>query len=226
MCIRDRAASLLKIGRTKGVSRPTIAIPFPSRQGHPTTMVDAGANADCSPEWLLQFAQLGASYKRHRWGIGQPRVGILTIGEEAGKGNKLVKEACELFAEFDWQKANIEFVGNIEGGDIFEGACDVFVADGFTGNVVLKALEGTYEMFKREIGQAVAEAPEAKAKTDEIFEFYDPVSIGTGMLLGVKQVSMIAHGASQPRALASAIKTASELAEMEMPELLKADLAG
>jgi glycerol-3-phosphate acyltransferase PlsX len=136
------AASLLRMGRIKGVTRPAIAVPFPVLGSTPTTLLDCGANADCQPEWLVQFAQMGAVYSRQRYGVDRPRIGLLSIGEESTKGNSLVKETHKLLAEVDWDAAGAEFIGNIEGRDLMASVADVCVTDGFTGNVALKALEG------------------------------------------------------------------------------------
>ena len=132
------------MGRIKGVSRPAIATPDPrARRPSPTILLDAGANAECQPEWLVQFAQMGAVYARLRFGVEGPRVGLLSIGEEAGKGNPLVKETFALLDDGDWaDAAGAEFVGNVEGRDLMADAADVVVTDGFTGNVALKTLEG------------------------------------------------------------------------------------
>ncbi|MDH3294123.1 MAG: phosphate acyltransferase PlsX, partial [Acidimicrobiia bacterium] len=150
------AASLLRLGRIKGVSRPAIAVPFPVLNATPTTLLDCGANPDCQPEWLVQFARMGTAYARQRFGKDRPRVGILTIGEEAGKGNSMVKAACQLLEEPDWaRQCNAEYVGNIEGGDLMVGVADVIVCDGFTGNVTLKSLEGLYDIFRGSIEGAI-----------------------------------------------------------------------
>ncbi len=216
------AASLLKMGRIRGVSRPAIAVPFPGVNSSRTTLLDVGANADAQPEWLVQFAQMGTSYVRHRWQIDTPRVGILTIGEEEGKGNSLVKASCELFESFDWASIGAKFVGNLEGRDLLTGSADVVVCDGFTGNIVLKSLEGVYDMFRSGIGHIVGE----NAEIDDYFDHFDPVNVGTGMLLGVKGVSMIAHGSSTKLAIANALKTAAELANLGMVEKLRNELQG
>ncbi|MGZ4709171.1 MAG: phosphate acyltransferase PlsX, partial [Acidimicrobiales bacterium] len=137
------ASALLRMGRIKGVSRPAIATPIPVLGGTPTVMLDAGANAECSPEWLVQFAQMGAVYATDRFGIANPRVAQLSIGEEPTKGNPLVKETHKLLADPGWiGSTNATFGGNVEGRDLMTDAADVVVTDGFTGNVALKTLEG------------------------------------------------------------------------------------
>ncbi|MFZ4811083.1 MAG: phosphate acyltransferase, partial [Ilumatobacteraceae bacterium] len=127
------AAALLRMGRIKGVNRPAIATPLPVPGHAPNILLDAGANAEVQAEWLVQFAQMGSVFARHRFGIEQPKVGLLSIGEEPGKGDTLRKEAYELLSV----APGIEFVGNIEGRDMLLKTADVIVTDGFTGNVVL-----------------------------------------------------------------------------------------
>lgn len=140
------ASSLFKMGRISKVSRPAIATTIP-RPGHfaPTILLDSGANADCTPEWLVQFAVMGSIYSGLRFQIENPRVAVLSIGEEAGKGNSLVKETYELLSK----EGRINFIGNCEGRDIMAGDVDVVVTDGFTGNVVLKTLEGGMRAFAK-----------------------------------------------------------------------------
>ena len=132
------AAALLRMGRIKGVTRPAIATPIPVPGSTPTVLLDAGANAEVQPEWLVQFAQMGAVFAKHRFALDAPRVGLLSIGEEPGKGDILRKEAYGLLAV----APAIDFIGNVEGRDVMSDRVDVVVTDGFTGNVVLKTLEG------------------------------------------------------------------------------------
>lgn len=214
------AASLLRIGRIRGVSRPAIGVPFPVLGSTPTTLMDCGANADCQPEWLAQFAQMGAVYASTRFGIESPRVGVLTIGEEAGKGNSFVKDVIELMETSDWaERCGATYVGNLEGGDLMTGVADVIVCDGFTGNVVLKSLEGTMALALNAIRESLAqpELADAAAVINPVLEplMYElePQHTGAAMLLGVKGVSMISHGSSTPYAISRAIRTASEMAD-------------
>jgi glycerol-3-phosphate acyltransferase PlsX len=214
------AASLLRLGRIKGVTRPAIAVPFPVAGSTPTTVLDCGANADCQPEWLVQFAVLGTAYARQRYGVAHPRVAILTIGEEAGKGNALVKAACDLLEHGEWAAAcDAKYIGNVEGRDLMIGVADVVVTDGFTGNVVLKSLEGGYGVFEDAVRTALRSAPElapALAAVDTVlapvFEGFDPARTGGAMLLGTRGVSLIAHGSSSEIAIANAIGVADDLA--------------
>lgn len=228
------AASLLRMGRIKGVARPAIAVPFPVFGGNPTTLLDCGANAQCQPEWLVQFAQLGTVYNRVRWGVERPRVGVLTIGEEAGKGNDLVKATRELLEEPGWAEAcNADFVGNIEGGDLMAGVADVVVCDGFTGNVVLKSLEGLMTIAQRELREALVSTDEAAATApvidpliDPVFETLDAGKTGAAMLLGTRGVCMISHGSSSAETIAHAIRTASEMADDEVVASIRAVIEG
>ena len=132
------ASALLRMGRISGVKRPAIATPIPVPGSTPTILLDAGANSEVQAEWLVQFALMGAVYARHRFGIAEPRVGLLSIGEEPGKGDTLRKEAYELLSK----ASGLNFIGNVEGRDVMSTTVDVCVTDGFTGNVVLKTLEG------------------------------------------------------------------------------------
>src|SRR4051794_28339444 len=137
------ASALLRMGRLKGVSRPAIATPIPKpglSGATPTVLLDAGANAECTPAMLVQFAQMGAAFATHRFGIAEPRVGLLSIGEEETKGTPMVKETHALLASGQY---GVRFIGNVEGRDIMRADVDVVVTDGFTGNVALKTMEGT-----------------------------------------------------------------------------------
>jgi glycerol-3-phosphate acyltransferase PlsX len=208
------ASSLLRLGRIRGINRPAIAVPFPVLGSTPTTLLDCGANADAQPEWLVQFAQLGSVYARTRFGVETPRVAVMTIGEEAGKGNALVKDACELMAEESWTEAcGATFVGNVEGRDLMAGVADVIVCDGFTGNIILKSLEGGVGIALDAIRRRLGAIPGANESLADLYDELDPESRGAAMLLGCKQVSMISHGSSSPRAIANAIRTASEMAD-------------
>lgn len=230
------AASLLRMGRIKGVARPAIAVPFPVPGSTPTTLLDCGANADCQPEWLVQFAIMGTVYARECFGVVRPRVGILTIGEEAGKGNTMVKEACRLLEQGDWTEVcDAQYVGNVEGRDLMIGTADVIVADGFTGNVVLKSMEEGYAVFENAVRQALASAPDSLAPAamveglvsevlDPVFEGFDPVRTGAALMLGTRGVSLISHGSSSPIALANAIVTADSLVGIDIVGRLRQTL--
>lgn len=215
------AASLLRIGRIKGVTRPAIAVPFPVLGSTPCTLIDCGANPDATPEMLVQFAQLGTVYTRSRFGVERPRVAVLTIGEEAGKGNAMVKQACVLLEQPEWAQAcGADYVGNLEGGDLMTGAGDVLVCDGFTGNVVLKALEGAMALALDAIRVALVSTPAAAATgpvidpiVGPLFDTLDPNLIGAAMLCGTKGVSVISHGSSSAETIANAIGTTALMAD-------------
>ena len=154
------ASALLRMGRLKGVVRPAIATPIPQLGSHPAVLLDAGANAECTPAMLVQFAQMGAAYVTARYGVRSPTVALLSIGEEKSKGTPLVKETHELLD----QAPDIAFVGNVEGRDLLHAPADVFVTDGFTGNVALKTLEGSLRFFMDTLLEVFAADDEAKAR--------------------------------------------------------------
>jgi len=203
------AVGSLDIGRVPGVDRPAIAATMPTLRGR-ALLLDAGANVDCSAENIRQFAILGAVYVEKAWGVAGPRVGLLNIGGEAGKGNDLTKEA---YALLDGGVPN--FVGNVEGKDIFEHAADVVVCDGFAGNVVLKTSEGTAEfivaLMQREMA-ADSDLSSARAHVMAVLgrlqDRIDYAEYGGAPLLGINGVSIIGHGRSQARAVASGIRAA------------------
>lgn len=217
------AASLLRMGRIKGVARPAIAVPFPVQGSTPTTLLDCGANADCQPDWLVQFAMMGTVYSREVYGVDEPRVGLMTIGEEAGKGNTLVKEAAALLEDGGWTtRCGARYVGNVEGRDVMIGTADVIVADGFTGNIILKSLEGGYAVFEEAVRTALrtsdelvaaGTAPTVEAVLDPVFDGFDPALTGAALLLGTRGVTLISHGSSSPIAISNAIATADELVD-------------
>ena len=218
------AASLLRMGRIKGVTRPAIATPMvvPGR-AWPNVLLDSGANTECSAEWLLQFAQMGAVYCRDRWGVEEPRVGLLSNGEEAGKGSPLVKEAFDLLQDRTWQATTgAVFAGNVEGRDLLDDLVDVIVTDGFTGNVALKTAEGVAKQLIGALLNAFDSSEDARRGAKllnpalgPLYEEFNPDSVGGAILLGVGGVSIISHGASSPKALANAIQVAHELAERD-----------
>ncbi|MFV0260703.1 MAG: phosphate acyltransferase PlsX [Acidimicrobiales bacterium] len=214
------AASLLRMGRIKGVARPAIAVPFPVPGSTPTALLDCGANADCQPEWLVQFAMLGVAYMRTVYGIARPRVGILTIGEEAGKGNTLVTTACGLLEDPAWaERCGAEYIGNVEGRDLLVGVADVMVADGFTGNVVLKSMEGGYAVFEDTVRAALAAQPplaDAVARLEPVFTGFDPVRTGAAVLLGTRGMALISHGSSTSTAIANAIETTHRMVDIDI----------
>ncbi len=212
------ASALLRTGRIKGVSRPAIATPIPGPTGEPTVLLDAGANAECRAEWLVQFAQMGAVFSKARFGIDRPRIGLLSIGEEAGKGSPLVKEAWALLDEVDWSAQGAEWIGNVEGRDLMADEADVVVTDGFTGNVALKTLEGAAKNIINALLQAFDSSDEAREGAAmllpalaPLYERFNADSYGGAMLLGTKGVCIISHGSSKDVAMLNAISVASEM---------------
>jgi glycerol-3-phosphate acyltransferase PlsX len=224
------ASALLRMGRIKGVSRPAIATPIPVPGHTPTVLLDAGANAECQAGWLLQFAQMGAVFARERYGIAEPRVGLLSIGEEPTKGTPLVKETHELLAASSaLTAAGARFIGNVEGRDVMTPDVDVVVTDGFTGNVVLKTLEGGMRTLVAAIFEAFGSSPEAKAASDvllpallPLYGSVDPDNTGGAMLLGVDGLCLISHGSSSSTAVVNAVRVAKELHDAGVLEHLRA----
>lgn len=224
------ASALLRMGRIKGINRPAIATPIPTPGGSPTTLLDAGANAECRPEWLVEFAQMGGVYARDRFGIARPRVGLLSIGEEAGKGSPFVKECFEHLDDPAWASAaDVEWIGNVEGRDVMTPEVDVVVTDGFTGNVTLKTLEGAMRALIGRLLVAIDTDDETRAAggalgpaLDQMVAELHPDTVGGALLLGVKGVCVISHGSSSPEAIVNAIRVASEMVEVDMVEHLTA----
>jgi glycerol-3-phosphate acyltransferase PlsX len=186
-------------------------------------MLDAGANAECSPEMLVQFAVMGAVFARRRYGIEAPRVALLSIGEEPTKGSPLVKETHVLLAEGAVEAVGATFVGNVEGRDLMGDDADVVVTDGFTGNVALKTLEGGLKAIVGAIYEVFGSSDEARAAADVLLpaliplaDQLDPDSTGGAMLLGVDGVCIISHGSSSARAVVNAVRVGAEMAEADL----------
>ncbi len=208
------ASALLRMGRIRGVARPAIATPIPVPKDRYTILLDAGANAECKPEWLVQFAQMGSTYVTSRFGVDKPRVGLLSIGEEPTKGTPFVKETHELLRG----AKSVDFIGNVEGRDIMAGTCDVVVTDGFTGNVALKSLEGAVRFLVGEIFAAFGSSDEAKQAAQVLMpalaplaDRLDPELTGGAMLLGTNGVCIISHGSSTAKAIVSALGVARDM---------------
>ncbi|HET7038873.1 MAG TPA: phosphate acyltransferase PlsX [Gemmatimonadales bacterium] len=216
------AASALMLGLHPGVERPAIATLFPTAT-KPVLVLDAGANVDCSPRELRGFAHLGSVYARDVLGRPSPAVGLLSIGEEAEKGNAAVKEAHGLLRE---EAHAFRFVGNVEGRDILRGEVDVVVCDGFVGNVVLKFYEQVAQLFtgllKREIEGDMLRSEGMK----RVFTVLDYSTYGGAPLLGVRGVSIICHGRSSARAIRNAIRVAVQAAQSGLSQHIGADLSG
>ena len=221
------ASALLRMGRIKGVKRPAVAAPIPVPGSTPTVLIDAGANAEVQPEWLVQFAQMGSVYTRQRFHIDEPRVGLLSIGEEPGKGDPLRKEAFALLQEAPW----IRFIGNVEGRDLMTDRLDVAVTDGFTGNVALKTLEGGVKALIRALLAAFADEAyreHADALMPALLPLYaalDPDTYGGAVLLGVDGVCVISHGSTGATAMRNAIGVAHEMVAHGMVDEIRAVLS-
>jgi glycerol-3-phosphate acyltransferase PlsX len=198
----------MKMRNLTGVNRPGIAVVFPTFEG-PVTICDVGANIAPKPINLYQYGVMAKMYSKHVLGIENPRVGIMSIGQEEGKGDEIVKKARELMKS----DANLSFIGNIEGRDIFKGVCDVAVCDGFVGNVILKLTEGVvdglFKAIKHELGQEkLLLVMKFKPVMKRIYKKYDYNEYGGAPLLGVNGTALICHGASESRTIKNAIMTA------------------
>jgi len=222
------ASALLRMGRLPGVARPAIAALIPAVSGRPAVLVDAGANADCRAEWLVQFAQMGSAFMTRRFAILAPKVALLSIGEEPTKGNQLTKEAHALLAA----GVGVDFVGNVEGRDLLDGNVDVIVTDGFTGNVALKSLEGALRALLDVLGRVISTSPETRAAGNvlgpELLVYaqrLDPEETGGAMLLGVDGVCVISHGSSSARAILNAVRVAHEAATGDLVGSLREAVA-
>jgi glycerol-3-phosphate acyltransferase PlsX len=214
------AAAAFIIGRLPGVSRPAIASFFPGNK----IILDVGANLSCGPKHLAQFAVMGAALAEGHFGVTPPRVGLMNIGEEEGKGRELERDAFQLINAL----SGIEFVGNLEGRDLAKDGADVLVTDGFTGNVVLKTAEGVSELVVRVLMRAMAgsETPDVFAGlVGRATAQFDPEGVGGAHLLGTKGVVVIAHGSSSRKAVANAIVLAHEGAEFGLAEHIASGLA-
>lgn len=221
------AAGLFHIGRAAGVERPAIATPMPTQSGF-CFIVDAGANAEVRPEHLHQFAHMGAVYVREVFGVPEPRVGLLNVGEEPSKGTKVVREAYELLRS----DAALRFVGNVEGSDVPEGKADVVVCDGFSGNVVLKLAEGVAATIFHFLRHEVFAGPRGKAAgllvrpgLRKVRDRMDYAEYGGAPLLGLEGTVIIAHGKSDRRAIRNAIRVAAAAAESRVPAHIRAAMA-
>jgi glycerol-3-phosphate acyltransferase PlsX len=226
------ATANLRLRLLPGVTRPALAVALPTRPT-PTVLIDAGAIADPKPELLVQFAQLGVAYAEIAFGIAEPRVGLLTIGSEPGKGNKLAKRGHELLdAEQLHAGLPISFAGNVEGNDLLSGKVDVIVTDGFTGNVALKTLEGTARFAAHQLREVLGSSRATRTAAllqrrglRELSERFDAETYGGAALLGLEATVVIAHGAVTARGAAAACKLAAELTERHITERIRERLA-
>lgn len=217
------ATAKMTLGALPGVDRPALAVVMPTLSGSPCILLDVGANVDCKPQNLEQFAVMGELYARSVLRVPRPRVGILSVGEEDSKGNDLTREASDLL-----KKLPINFIGNAEGRDLYSGNCDVIVCDGFVGNVALKTSEGlsrlVREMLKASLTQTVTAQVGALLSRRAFNAFrrrLDPSEYGGAPLLGVRGVTIIGHGSSNDRAIMNGIRVAAEFAQAGINERLE-----
>ncbi len=212
-------ASLLNLGKIKGIVRPALGSFLDITPASPTLLIDSGANANCRPSHLVQFAHLGSTYVKHLLNIDSPRVRLLSTGEEETKGNRLTQESYNLL-----KATKLNFVGNIEGQDIPKTTADVIVTDGFTGNIVLKTIEGVGDTFlgvARQVGYVVATAYHLRVGLGSWAKKADYTEYGGACLLGVNGNIIVAHGRSQAKAIKNAIGLAKQTAERNISQIIK-----
>jgi glycerol-3-phosphate acyltransferase PlsX len=215
--------SLFRLGRIRGVDRPALVGPFPTATGI-CSVVDIGANPDCKPENLLQFAIMASVYAERVRGIQKPRVGLISNGEEAGKGSELVRETYPLL-----KNARINFIGNVEGKEIFNGHADVAVTDGFTGNVFLKSTEAVAKLLIEKIRETIKNGnlptkvggALVRPALGSIRKMLDPSEEGAAPLLGVNGLVFIGHGRSDAQAIMSAVRVAKNAVEAQVLDAIK-----
>lgn len=215
------------LGSLRGVDRPALALLLPNVKGGLNLLIDVGANANCRPRNLLQFAAMGKIFMEAVVGTQNPRIGLMSIGEERGKGNDLVKET------FEWlQNSSMNFIGNVEGKDIFSTAADVIVSDGFTGNIALKASEGVVEsmlsLAKHEITRNIFAKVGyllMRRHLKKIYKMVDYSEYGGAQLLGVDGVCIIGHGRSNPAAVKNAILRARDFVANRVQEKIQLEIA-
>jgi glycerol-3-phosphate acyltransferase PlsX len=216
------------LGVVPGVDRPALSGLFPSLKGTPVVVVDVGANVDCSPRMLEQFAVMGEIYSRIVLHLNSPRVGLLSIGEEELKGNELTRAATPLL-----KTLGINFIGNVEGRDIYTGKADVIVCDGFIGNVALKVSEGVVDIMQHMLQEALEATVTrkigyvlSKAAYRDFKKRVDYSEYGGAPLLGVKGVCIVCHGRSNANAIKNAIRVAAEFSRGHINHLIESDLRG
>ena len=226
------SGATLIVKRVKGIRRAAMGPCMPNKAGGKTVLLDCGANAECTPEFLLQFGLVGTLYARKTLGIANPKVGLLNIGTEDTKGTPLQKEAYALLTNAH-EKGLINFIGNVEGRDVLQGGVDVVVCDGFSGNVLLKSIEGTamfmgslmkHKIFKRNIFSMIGYLF-CKKGVDEVVKMMDYREIGGTQFLGIKKPVIKAHGSSDALAFRNAVRQAMEAAENDMTADLEQSLA-
>jgi glycerol-3-phosphate acyltransferase PlsX len=209
------AASYLMLGLIEGVRRPTIGGLFPVGDGRFCVLLDVGANIDCKPKHLLQFAIMGSVFMEIMTGSANPRVGLLSIGEEKTKGNEQVQDTHYLLEE-----SGLNFVGNLEGGDVMAGKAEVVVCDGFVGNILLKFAESLGALLLSRVKNLRADDSRLAEGMKQIQKEFDYAEIGGVPLLGINGISIVCHGRSSPKAIKSAIREAMTLRQGNLPEAL------
>jgi phosphate acyltransferase len=220
------AGGLLILKKIRGVDRPAIAATIPTPHG-PVVLIDAGANVDCKPAHLLQFGYMGEAYSRKILGIDRPRIAVVSIGEEDLKGSDLTRETCDLL-----RQTGLRFIGNAEGRDFFSGKADVFVCDGFVGNVAVKTMEGMAQAFGQFLRTEIVKSTMAKVGAllaegaiRNVKKRLDYAEYGGAPLLGVRGGVMICHGASDRRAIKNAIRAAGSMARFGVDEEIARSIA-
>jgi len=214
--------ALRTLGRIKGVARPALTALFPVKGGH-CVVLDIGANADCRPEFLLQFAVMGSIYAEKVLKKQNPRVGLLSNGEEAGKGNQLIKDTYPIL-----EKSGLNFIGNVEGKELFGGGADVVVTDGFTGNILLKSSEAVAKLLTDTLKEELISSPItkigallAKPAFQKLKAMMDPSEVGAAPLLGIDGLVFVGHGRSDSRAMYSAIRIAQQAVQSDLLPALR-----
>ena len=221
------ASALLRMGRLPGVHRPCIATPIPNPGRSPMLLVDAGANAECTPEMLVQFAEMASTYVEALYHVERPSVGLLSIGEEATKGTPLVKATHQLLSAL----TTLNFVGNVEGRDLMPSPVDVVVTDGFTGNVALKTLEGALGFLISTLLSVIDTNEETRTAGAVLLEYLAPVAStltpdaqGGALLLGVNGICVISHGSSNATAIMNALRVAAEMDDAQVVAKLRSTI--
>jgi phosphate acyltransferase len=221
------ATAKMVLGSLAGVDRPALAALLPTSSGQPCVLLDVGANVDCDPENLVQFAVMGHMYAKNVLRIASPRVGLLSIGEEDSKGNSLTRDSFPLMRDL-----RLNFIGNVEGRDLYNGAVDVVVCDGFVGNVALKTSEGLAKLVNSSLRVSLKSTVTSQVGamlSQKAFKAFkkrlDYSEYGGAPLLGVRGVCIVGHGSSNERAVMNAIRVAAEFAEAEVNSGIEAALA-
>ncbi|MGA8596752.1 MAG: phosphate acyltransferase PlsX [Bryobacteraceae bacterium] len=220
------ATTKMVLGMLPGVDRPALASAFPTLNGKPAVMIDVGANVDCNAKMMAQFAVMGEIYSRVIFHTESPRVGILSIGEEEHKGNQLTHDAMQLL-----KTLHLNFIGNVEGRDVYTGTVDVIVCDGFVGNVALKVSEGLVEVIREMLRESMRKTMRrqvgallAKGAFQDFKKRVDYTEYGGAPLLGLKGICIICHGRSNAKAIKNAIRVAAEFAAERTTERIATEL--